>query len=146
MLAIKGEVVKGFQRGRTINCKTANLLVPDTLDLKDGVYSGWARVGDHGSSYPAVVSYCMNPTFDGTERSLEVHVLHEYPDDFYGETLYLYVHELLREPIKFGGIDELKNQIMADIQMTKERLAYALDIEQVALEKWATLNQNKLNT
>ncbi|TNJ30337.1 Riboflavin kinase [Giardia muris] len=145
MLALKGVVIKGFQRGRTINCKTANILVPDSLGLEDGVYSGWARVG-HGDAHLAVISYCMNPTFNGTKRSLEVHVLYEYPDDFYGETLYLYAHGLLRTPIKFGSIEELKAQIMKDIRMAKDQLGSVPDIKQIALEKWVKLDQDDSNT
>lgn len=116
IFCIKGTVVRGFQRGRTINFKTANLSVPNMNQLEEGVFSGWARVELSGDVLPAVISYGKNPTFANKDRTLEVHILATFPEDFYGATLYTAIQRRLRSPIKFSGIDELNAQIKMDIE------------------------------
>lgn len=116
IFSVKGTVVRGFQRGRTINFKTANLLVSNMDQLEDGVFSGWARVEVNGDVLPAVISYGKNPTFANKDRTLEVHILATFPEDFYGATLYTAIQRRLRSPIKFSAIGELHAQIKADIE------------------------------
>lgn len=112
----KGTVIKSFQRGRIINFKTANLLLSDPDQLEEGVFSGWARVESNGDVLPAVISYGRNPTFANKDRTLEVHILATFPEDFYGATLYTAIQRRLRSPIKFSGIEELNTQIKIDIE------------------------------
>ncbi|EFO64516.1 Riboflavin kinase, FMN adenylyltransferase [Giardia lamblia P15] len=112
----KGTVVRGFQRGRVINFKTANLVLSNQDQLEDGVFSGWARVELNGDVLPAVISYGKNPTFANKNKTLEVHILATFPEDFYGATLYTTIQRRLRSPVKFSGIEELNAQIKMDIE------------------------------
>ncbi|KAJ2897533.1 riboflavin kinase, partial [Coemansia aciculifera] len=88
---VSGTVVPGFGRGsKQLGIPTANLpedAVNQALtDIAIGVYYGWAQV-DSGPVLPMVMSLGWNPYFKNTKRSGEVHIIHEFAEDFYGKTL-----------------------------------------------------------
>ena len=61
---LKGPVVHGEKRGRTIGYPTANLGLADHATIPaDGIYAGWLSVGDH--RWAAAISIGTNPTFPG---------------------------------------------------------------------------------
>lgn len=56
------------------------------------------------------------PTFaDGAGDSVEAHILHPYPADFYGATLSLLLLGHLRPELRFDGPRALVARIRADI-------------------------------
>src|SRR5690606_4911892 len=62
--AVEGTVIHGDGRGRTIGFATANLDIWDEQMLPaNGVYAGWARVGDE--VLMAVANVGRRPTFEG---------------------------------------------------------------------------------
>src|SRR5688500_5097722 len=71
--ALRGEVVKGHQRGRTIGVPTANLDVNEQLIPGDGVYVGRGTVG--AAAFPAAVSIGTMPTFGENRRQVEAHLI-----------------------------------------------------------------------
>ena len=87
---LEGEVVSGFQRGRTIGVPTANLKT-EQLVPGDGVYSGRSHIG--GRTYPAAVSIGTLPTFDDGRRQIEAHLI-GFSGDLYGQTLQVEVTRL----------------------------------------------------
>ena len=42
---------------------------------------------DQGPVYKMVMSVGWNPQWQNEKRSMETHILHEFPDDFYGADL-----------------------------------------------------------
>ena len=81
---VEGTVVKGDQRGRLLGYPTANLDHGASLLPGDGIYSGLALLPD-GTRVSAAISVGSKPTFGGTERVCEAHLLdHEAPLDDYG--------------------------------------------------------------
>jgi len=116
--ALRGEVVQGFGRGRTIGVPTANLRVADQLVPLDGVYAGRCRIDSQ--TYPAAVSIGDLPTFGGGPRQVEAHLL-GFDGDLYGKRLDLELVDWLRDQLKFGGIEDLKLQIDQDISATRRR-------------------------
>ena len=50
------------------------------------MYYGFASVSG-GPVYKAVTSVGWNPHYENEEKSIEVHILHEFDKDFYGEEL-----------------------------------------------------------
>jgi riboflavin kinase/FMN adenylyltransferase len=115
---LRGEVVKGHQRGRTIGTPTANLRVSDQLVPFDGVYAGRAIV--EGAAYPAAISIGTLPTFEGTTRQIEAHLI-GFSGDLYGTVLRLDCIDWLREQRKYGGVDALREQIARDIESVRLR-------------------------
>jgi riboflavin kinase/FMN adenylyltransferase len=116
--ALRGEVIKGHQRGRTIGIPTANLRVTDQLVPPDGVYAGRGTVGS--KSYAAAVSIGTMPTFGENQRQVEAHLVH-FGGDLYGRTLEVELTDWIREQLKFTSIDALKSQMRRDIAYAGER-------------------------
>jgi riboflavin kinase/FMN adenylyltransferase len=127
---LTGTVVHGDARGRTIGFPTANVEVSKALcQPGDGVYAGWyvrpARDGQPERIYPAAINIGRRPTFyvDAPVSLIEAHAIGETDIDLYGEVATLRFVARLRGEIKFSGIDELKAQLMLDIESAKTALA-----------------------
>lgn len=118
--AIRGEVSRGEQRGRTLGFPTANLAAPEGWLLADGVYAG--RAGWTGQSAPAVVNVGVRPTVDGRSRLIEVHVLDGAPD-LYGLPLTVAFLARIREERRFPSVAALRAQIAADVATARTLLA-----------------------
>jgi riboflavin kinase/FMN adenylyltransferase len=110
--ALRGEVVEGFRRGRTIGVPTANLRINDQVIPANGVYAGRCTVD--GRTYPAAVNVGMQPTFVQQSHQIEAHLI-GYTGDLYGHSIELELVDWLRESVRFAGIEELKTQITRDI-------------------------------
>ena len=119
-LSLKGIVVEGDKRGRTIGYPTANLEVnPDALLPKSGVYA--VKVFYKNVSYEGMANLGVKPTFnsDLVDPSVEVHIF-DYNNDLYGEELKVEWHEFIREEKKFNSVDELVKQIENDEIVIRE--------------------------
>lgn len=118
--ALEGIVVAGERRGRTIGVPTANLEVwPEQLIPENGVYATWARLG--GETFPAATNIGLRPTFAGDAVTIEAHLL-DFDRDIYGERLELTFEKRLRPEQRFSGLDELLQQIRADIAAVRSSL------------------------
>jgi riboflavin kinase/FMN adenylyltransferase len=120
---LEGEIVKGYQRGRTIGVPTANLDCGEQLVPAEGVYAG--RCAVDGKVYPAAVSIGRMETFgDKLRRQVEAHLV-GFEGDLYGQTLRVELLDWLREQRKYGQIEALMTQIRRDIDQTVERAGLA---------------------
>ncbi|ORZ19734.1 hypothetical protein BCR42DRAFT_410392 [Absidia repens] len=125
---IAGTVVKGFGRGsKELGIPTANLneealeQLYNGLDL--GVYYGWAQVGDINSTvYPMVMSLGWNPYYKNEKRSAEVHILNDFPDDFYGSDMRVIVLGYVRPEQNYPSLDALICDIRTDVEVAKQSL------------------------
>ena len=117
---IDGRVAEGEKRGRLLGFPTANV-VPERRQLmpRDGVYAVIARC--QGQSYGGVANLGVRPTFGASARLLEVH-LFEFACDIYGEKLDVAFVDSIRGERQFAGIDELRNQIAADVKTARRML------------------------
>ncbi|MBX3002695.1 MAG: bifunctional riboflavin kinase/FAD synthetase [Anaerolineales bacterium] len=121
---LRGEVVSGAQRGRTIGIPTANVQVPERrLVPASGVYVTWATLA--GARWPSVTNIGVRPTFaDGTPAPVvETHILDYSGGEFYGQALELEFVARLRGEQKFAGVDELVRQIHLDIEQARNTLS-----------------------
>jgi riboflavin kinase/FMN adenylyltransferase len=120
--SLSGEVVHGDGRGRTIGVPTANVAVPDGRALPaDGVYACWATSEGEGRA-PAVVNVGWRPTFDGTSRTVEAHLLVDGAPDLYGRRLELAFVARIRGEERFDGVEALRARIARDIEAAREVL------------------------
>jgi len=98
---------------------TANLFLPGSLATPaPAVYATSARLADGDPAEPwrkAVTSFCRNPTFDGSVLTMETHIL-DFSADIYGRSLEVRFLEDMRGEKHFPGIDELCEQLHADIE------------------------------
>jgi riboflavin kinase / FMN adenylyltransferase len=120
---LRGRVVVGDRRGRTIGFPTANLHVrPGVLLPADGVYA--VRAAVDGAARPAVVNVGVRPTFGEARRTIEAHVL-DWNGDLYGRWLELELVARLRGEERFAGVDALRAAIAADVDHARRVLAPA---------------------
>lgn len=119
--AIRGTVVTGDQRGRTLGFPTANIkLLGRNIALPPfGVYAGTVDVD--GKSCGAMVNIGNNPTFARQETRLEAHLL-DFTGDLYGKTIQVNLLEHVRGEIKFPSRQALTAQLTADRNTVREYL------------------------
>ena len=114
---LRGEVVTGDQRGRTLGFPTANIVPDEALVCPGhGVYA--ARVGDAA----AAVNVGVRPTF-GTGRAVLVEAfLLDRDEDLYGRVLTIEFIERLRGERRFESVELLIEQMHRDVARTRELL------------------------
>jgi riboflavin kinase / FMN adenylyltransferase len=119
--ALRGRVVVGDRRGRTLGFPTANLhLKPGLLLPPDGVYAVTAEVDGHAQA--GVLNIGVRPTFGGRQRTVEVHLL-DFSGDLYRRWLVVDVVERLRGETAFAGPEALRAAIAADVARARVVLA-----------------------
>ena len=118
--AIRGVVIPGDQRGRTIGFPTANLELDAELVPPAGVYAVRARA-DAGAWHPAVANLGVRPTFDGGRFLVEVHLL-DFRGDLYGAQMEVSFIERIRDERRFNDPTALTNQIRRDVAEARDRL------------------------
>ena len=114
---IMGRVVYGRQLGRQLGVPTANVRLQRYRSALEGVYSVSVE-GLEESSMPGIANIGIRPTVGGKEPLLEVH-LFDYSREIYGSLISVTFHEKIREERQFSSIDELKNQIVKDIEYSQ---------------------------
>ncbi len=117
---LRGTVVHGDARGRTIGFPTANLHAPGQVVPKNGIYVGIAGV--QGVWHDAAVSIGTRPTFAGVETRVEAYLL-DFQGDIYGKALDLEFVQRLRDEERFADLPALVAQITADVAVTRHVLA-----------------------
>jgi len=110
--SIRGEVVRGAGRGRTLGFPTANVKTERPLGLPVGVYVCRLLVGTR--EHQAVVNVGYRPTFGETELAVEAHVL-DFAGNLYDEKVTLTFIRRLREERKFPSVEALREQIALDV-------------------------------
>jgi riboflavin kinase/FMN adenylyltransferase len=135
---IRGTVVRGAGRGRTIGIPTINLASPDPRKLlpPDGVYAvrvrileSGARILESGTRIPApdskILGGMMNqgprPTFGEQARTLEIH-LFDFDGELYGETVNVEWVGRLRDVQAFSSREALVAQLERDRQAARATL------------------------
>jgi riboflavin kinase/FMN adenylyltransferase len=120
---MRGPVVTGDRRGRTIGFPTANVAIAPHMSLPaDAVYAGWYLRPD-GTRWPAAINVGKRPTFhQNAEHSLlEAHLI-GFDGDLYGEPARVQFVELLRSEQRFDGIEALTQQLRIDVARASELL------------------------
>ena len=117
---VQGKVITGQKRGGPLlGFPTANICLKDELFPKTGVYAVWAEV--LGQVYPGVANIGYNPTFGKDYLSVEAHILN-FKQNIYGQDIRVHFVQRLRSEKKFSGLNELKKQIQADIELGQKIL------------------------
>lgn len=105
--------VKGKGRGNSIvGFPTINLLVPKDFTAKEGVYA--CKVWLFEKEYRGALHYGAAPTFDDTDRTLEIFVL-EYSGQEEVKELTFELGPFLRPVATFMSPTDLRRQIALDV-------------------------------
>ena len=130
--AVRGRVVKGEQRGRTLGFPTLNLAAESEVLPAHGVYAGRVRFLEEGAPaagerFDAVINVGRRPTFAAEDPALaEAHLL-DFDGDAYGRRVEIVFEHRLREERRFPGPDALREQIARDVEEGRARLRAALE-------------------
>ena len=124
--ALRGKVVPGRSRGKTLGFPTANLdLRQDLIMPGDGIYATFAYV--EGRQYMAATSIGVRPTFGEKERVVEVYIL-DYNGDLYDSEIAVEFVRRLRDELRFESAEALVAQVNGDVEQTRHILgAYPPD-------------------
>lgn len=113
---IRGTVVRGAGRGKTIGFPTANLQLENELIPAVGVYVTRSLV--NGGWTASVTNIGFRPTVDLRQPSgpvVESHLL-DYHGDLYGKSMSVEFCRGIRPEMKFADLEELKKQIRLDVK------------------------------
>lgn len=120
--SVGGHVVHGQARGRQLGFPTANLQPIGLVLPPDGVYA--VRVRTAAGQRPGVANLGIRPTFAGTARTLEVHLL-DWEGDLYRQRLEVIFVQQLRGEQKFDSPQALAAQIARDVARARAVLTAA---------------------
>jgi riboflavin kinase/FMN adenylyltransferase len=118
--SLEGIVVKGDQRGKSLGFPTANLELAPRMALPgDGIYATWTII--EGVRHPSATSIGVRPTFNLSQRLVEVYVM-DFDADLYGKRLNVEFVRKLRDQETFPSVEELVVQIDQDVADSRAAL------------------------
>ena len=116
--SILGIVSEGNKLGRTIGFPTVNI-IPEKNKLlpPDGVYI--TKTIYNGKVYESLTNIGKNPTINNSIRTVETYIF-DFNQNIYGKQIEVLFLEWVRDVKKFASLDELKEQIAKDTNVTLE--------------------------
>ena len=119
LYAISGTIVPGEHIGHELGFPTANLCPGNTFKLipASGVYAVWVSIDGSAERLPAMMNIGTRPTFEGTHKTLEAHILSDV-GDIYGHRLTVSFVARLREERRFESSELLVRQLQHDRDCT----------------------------
>jgi riboflavin kinase/FMN adenylyltransferase len=117
--SLRGPVVAGDRRGRTLGFPTANIAIGlDRALPAYGIYVTRAYVREN--TYLSCTSIGVRPTFDVEPRpTIEAYIL-DFNEDVYGQEMRIDLLHRLRGEVRFDSADDLITQMHRDIGETRE--------------------------
>jgi riboflavin kinase/FMN adenylyltransferase len=119
--AIEGIVEHGDKRGREIGYPTANIALGPYLRPRFGIYAVRGRLAD-GTVLDGAANLGVRPTFEPPKELLEPYFF-DFGGDLYGRTLEVELIDFLRPEAKFDSLEALTEQMAADCDEARRRLA-----------------------
>jgi riboflavin kinase / FMN adenylyltransferase len=118
--ALTGEIRAGTGRGSTILFPTLNIVPEQELLPECGVYATETLVA--GRLFRSATNVGFRPTFNGSHLTVESH-LFDFSELLTCGRLEVRFWQRLRDERKFGGPEELRRQIAADLDRAREFFA-----------------------
>jgi riboflavin kinase/FMN adenylyltransferase len=116
---VEGVIVRGDRRGHKIGFPTANLHPHNRVIPKFGVYATATLID--GVWRRSITNIGVRPTFGQDVEPLIESYIFDFSGELYGDVVRVRFLHRIRDERKFGGIDELKEQIVRD---TRRALNY----------------------
>lgn len=115
--SLRGPVLHGDERGRTIGFPTLNIgASADQALPPNGVYVTTVEV--LGRRHDSLTNIGTQPTFEGTRRRIETHVL-DFAANAYDQVVRIELLHRLRAEQRFDGAEALVRQIEQDVAATR---------------------------
>jgi riboflavin kinase / FMN adenylyltransferase len=117
--SLRGPVVAGDRRGRTLGFPTANIAIGlDRALPAYGIYVTRAYVRE--SAYESCTSIGIRPTFDVEPRPVVETFILDFDEDIYGREMQIDLLHRLRGEERFASAEELIAQMEKDVRDTRE--------------------------
>lgn len=122
---ISGRVEHGKQLGRTLGFPTMNVPPePKKILPRFGVYACRVLVDGHG--YPGIGNIGVKPTVTEEAKELVEAFAFDFTGDAYGKEVTVEFAAFERPEQKFASVEELKDQVDADIRFGREYFSNAV--------------------
>ncbi len=125
--SVRGVVVRGDGRGRSLGFPTANLEIntggTQKLIPPPGIYAVLASL--RSGVYPGALHVGPRPTFVGSAPTVELHLM-GFDEDIYGEQVRVDFVKHLRDVQPFSSVNALVEQMRRDVAEAEEVLANEL--------------------
>jgi riboflavin kinase / FMN adenylyltransferase len=118
--SLEGEIRKGTGQGRKLVVPTLNLATEQELLPKNGVYATETVL--QARRFPSATNIGVRPTFDGAGVTVESHLL-GFLESVTSGRMEIRFFTRLRDEQKFASVEALKEQVLKDIERTKEFLS-----------------------
>lgn len=116
--SLRGVVVHGFERGRRLGFRTANLAAPEGGKLIPGAGVYAVRATLRWRILEGLLHLGPRPTFPGSPPSIELYLL-EFDEEIYGESVRVDFLARLREVRPFASAEELVRQLRRDEEQAR---------------------------
>ena len=120
--SFSGKIIEGKKMGKKIGYPTANISIENVNKLmpNDGVYAVYIKL--NSKDFMGMMNIGYNPTFNASERSVEVHIL-DFNKDIYGLDVKVSIVEKIREEKKFLSVEDLKKNLDLDKKKAHQLLS-----------------------
>lgn len=122
--SVRGVVVRGDGRGRSLGFPTANLEIntggTQKLIPPPGIYAVLASL--RSGTYPGALHIGPRPTFVGSAPTVELHLM-DFDEDIYGEQVRVDFVKYLRPVQPFSSVGALVDQMSRDVVEAEAVLA-----------------------
>lgn len=118
---VRGEIVKGDQRGRELGYPTANMSLDEVVHPAYGIYACLVRLKDEDDWRMAATNIGIRPMFEVPTAQIETFIF-DFDREIYGQALCVRPVKRLRGEAKFNSLDELIVQMDKDCAQAREVL------------------------
>lgn len=119
---MRGEIIKGDQRGRELGYPTANVKLGQTVHPSYGVYATRVQIEGEREWRPAATNIGIRPMFEVPIAQVESFIF-DFDRDIYGKILRIQPVQRLRGEAKFNSLDDLIAQMAKDCTRAREILS-----------------------
>ena len=116
--SMRGRVIHGDKKGRTIGFPTANIPIKRKISPVNGVFAVKIIIENKTEKF-AVANIGHRPTVNGTRTQIEANIF-DFSENIYGKHLEICFHKKIRDEKKFESFDALKEQIHKDTVSAKD--------------------------
>ena len=121
--SVEQVITEGRHNGRTVGIPTINQNLPEGfVTPRFGVYASFVYID--GRRYESITNVGVRPTVGGVNKNIETHILGRFYGEMYGKRVRTQLLDFVRDEKKFDSLEELSDQIKADIAHIKESSVY----------------------
>lgn len=120
---LRGEVVKGDQRGRELGYPTANMGLGDCVHPAYGVYAVLARIEGEREWLKGAANIGIRPMFEVPVAQVEIFIF-DFDREIYGKILQVRPVKRLRGEAKFHSLEALIAQMDEDCKQARDVLLH----------------------